>query len=78
MKARWAVVLVLTAGLWLVGAGASASAQAPVRTGWWNTATVSGNALPSTTSPGNLRVSGGPSGSSAKLTSPASMPLPFL
>lgn len=65
MKGRRMVVVVLTAGLWLVGSGASAWAQAPVRTGWWNTATVSGNALPSTTSPGNLRVSGGPSGSLA-------------
>jgi hypothetical protein len=65
MNARRPVVFVLTAGLWLVGSGTSANAQAPVRTGWWNTATVSGNALPSTTSPGNLRVSGGPSGSMA-------------
>nr|MDP9164550.1 hypothetical protein [Actinomycetota bacterium] len=52
---RWlaglGVVLAVSSGL-----TASARADASSRSGWWNTATVSGTALPSTTAPQDLHI----------------------
>ena len=63
MMRRLAALAVLTAAF---SAGtATSQALGPVRTGWWNTATVSGTALPSATDPDDLHVALGPAGTLA-------------
>lgn len=63
MRRRLAALTVLTAAF--SSGAATSQALGPVRTGWWNTATVSGNALPSATAPHDLHVALGPAGTLA-------------
>jgi hypothetical protein len=63
MRRQLAATALLTLAL---GSGAApAGAAGPVRSGWWNTATVSGTALPSTTSPRDLHIALSPAGALA-------------
>jgi hypothetical protein len=55
-----AAALLVAVGL--LGLAPAAHAQSAARTGWWNTATVSGTALPSTTAPDELHLAQGPAG----------------
>lgn len=63
MRRRWLAPLLALTAFWC--GAAPAQAQSPVRTGWWNTATVNGTALPSTTGPTQLHLSAGPAGTLA-------------
>lgn len=60
MRRLLAVVALTGAGM--LACVPAAQAQGPARTGWWNTATVSGTALPATTPPDQLHLAQGPAG----------------